>query len=109
MPRAIGKGAEGLSPDARKSAGAGDLRPAEQVNHIYEYYLPILKGHYDDYPKRMRDLDHLQTIAEGYPEVETFLSDLALEPPDASATGVEAPDRDDERTRVVYDPFGQGA
>jgi DNA helicase-2/ATP-dependent DNA helicase PcrA len=97
MPGRSGKGLRDLALTLESLAGAGDLRPAEQVNHIYEYYLPILKGHYDDYPKRMRDLDHLQTIAEGYQGVETFLSDLALEPPDGSATGGEAPDRDDER------------
>ena len=92
-----GKGLKDLALTLESLAGSGDLRPAEQVNHIYEYYLPILKTQYDDYPKRMRDLDHLQTIAEGYREVETFLSDLALEPPDGSAAGVEATDRDDER------------
>jgi len=92
-----GKGLKDLALTLESLAGSGDLRPAEQVNHIYEYYLPILKTQYDDYPKRMRDLDHLQTIAEGYQEVETFLSDLALEPPDGSAAGVEATDRDDER------------
>jgi DNA helicase-2/ATP-dependent DNA helicase PcrA len=92
-----GKGLRDLSLALESLAGAGDLRPAEQVSHIYEYYLPILKAQYDDYPKRTRDLDHLQTIAEGYQGVEMFLSDLALEPPDGSVTGVEAPDRDDER------------
>ena len=68
-----GKGLRDLALTLESLAGAGDLRPAEQVNHIYEYYLPILKTQYDDYPKRMRDLDHLQTIAEGYQGVETFL------------------------------------
>ncbi|HSQ52328.1 MAG TPA: ATP-dependent helicase [Nitrospiraceae bacterium] len=97
MPGRSGKGLKDLALTLESLAGAGELRPAEQVNHIYEYYLPILKAQYDDYPKRTRDLDHLQTIAEGYQGVETFLSDLALEPPDGSATGVEAPDRDDER------------
>ena len=92
-----GKGLKDLALTLDSLAGAGDLRPAEQVNHIYEYYLPILKAQYDDYPKRTRDLEHLQTIAEGYQGVETFLSDLALEPPDGSAAGVEASDRDDER------------
>ncbi len=92
-----GKGLRDLALTLESLAGAGELRPAEQVNHIYEYYLPILKTQYDDYPKRMRDLDHLQTIAEGYQEVETFLADLALEPPDGSVAGVEATDRDDER------------
>ena len=56
-----------------------------------------MKEQYDDYPKRMRDLDHLQAIAEGYSGVDEFLADLALEPPDGSAVGVDAPDRDDER------------
>ncbi len=97
MPGRSGKGLKDLALTLESLAGSGDLRPAEQVNHIYEYYLPILKTQYDDYPKRMRDLDHLQTIAEGYQGVETFLSDLALEPPDGSAAGVEATDRDDER------------
>ena len=92
-----GKGLRDLALTLESIAGSGDLRPAEQVNHIYEYYLPILKTQYDDYPKRMRDLDHLQTIAEGYQEVETFLADLALEPPDGSVAGVEATDQDDER------------
>jgi DNA helicase II / ATP-dependent DNA helicase PcrA len=92
-----GKGLKDLALTLESLAGSGELRPAEQVNHIYEYYLPILKAQYDDYPKRMRDLDHLQTIADGYQEVETFLSDLALEPPDGSVAGAEATDRDDER------------
>jgi DNA helicase-2/ATP-dependent DNA helicase PcrA len=97
MPGRSGKGLKDLALTLESLAGAGDLRPAEQVNHIYEYYLPILKAQYDDYPKRTRDLEHLQTIAEGYQEAETFLSDLALEPPDGSAAGAEESDRDDER------------
>jgi DNA helicase-2/ATP-dependent DNA helicase PcrA len=92
-----GQGLKGLADTLESLSGLEDLRPAEQVNHIYEYYLPILKEHYDDYPKRTRDLDHLHTIAEGYPGVDEFLADLALEPPDGSAAEVEAPDRDDER------------
>jgi DNA helicase-2/ATP-dependent DNA helicase PcrA len=94
-----GRSAQGLKNLAHSLeilSGAEDKRTAEQVSHIYEYYLPILKEQYDDYPKRIRDLDHLHTIAEGYPQVDTFLSDLALEPPD-SAVDVDAPDRDEER------------
>ena len=92
-----GQGLKNLANTLESLSGAEDRRPAEQVNHVYEYYLPILKEQYDDYPKRIRDLDHLQTIAEGYPGVDEFLADLALEPPDGSAVGVDAPDRDDER------------
>jgi ATP-dependent DNA helicase UvrD/PcrA len=78
-------------------AGDGAMPPSEQVNRVYEYYVPILKEHYDDYPKRMRDLEHLYTMAERYHSLEEFLSDLALEPPDESVADVVAPDRDDER------------
>jgi DNA helicase-2/ATP-dependent DNA helicase PcrA len=90
-------GLKNLANTLESLSGAEDQRPAHLVSHAYEYYLPILKEQYDDYPKRIRDLDHLQTIAEGYPGVDEFLADLALEPPDGSAVGVDAPDRDDER------------
>jgi ATP-dependent DNA helicase UvrD/PcrA len=78
-------------------ARSTSLTPAEQVNEVYRYYLPILKEHYDDYPKRMRDLEHLYTMAERYAGLNDFLADLALEPPDESVADVEAGDRDDER------------
>ncbi|MFO0770030.1 MAG: ATP-dependent helicase [Nitrospiraceae bacterium] len=92
-----GKGLKELAAVLQSVSGADDLNPSEQVNQIYEYYLPILKDHHDDYPKRIRDLEHLHTIAESYPGMTEFLADLALEPPDGSAVGVEAADRDDEQ------------
>ena len=97
MPGRTGKGLKDLALTLENLAGDEELRPAHLVSQIYEYYLPIFKEQYDDYPKRARDLDHLQTIAERYQELGAFLSDLALEPPDGSAAGGEAPDRDDER------------
>ncbi len=92
-----GQGLKNLANTLERLAGDEYRQPEHQVSHIYEYYLPILKEQYDDYPKRMRDLDHLHTIAEGYPAIEEFLADLALEPPDSSVVDVEASDRDDER------------
>ena len=83
---------------ALESVGAvEDGSPADQVNRLLEYYYPILKEQYDDYPKRIRDLEHLMVMAERYGGLEAFLADLTLEPPDESVTGIEAPDRDDER------------
>ncbi len=92
-----GKGLKDLATVLQSLSGSDDLNPAEQVNQIYEYYLPILKDHHDDYPKRIRDLDHLHTIAESYPGLTEFLADLALEPPDGSVVDVEGADRDDEQ------------
>ena len=51
---------------------------------VVKYYLPLLKKKYDDHPKRTRDLEHLITIMERYPNLEPFLTDMALEPPNTS-------------------------
>ena len=91
------RGLQDLAQMLEEAARSSAMTPAEQVNEVYGYYLPILKEQYDDYPKRIRDLEHLYTIAEGYSKVEEFLADLALEPPDESVVDVEASGRDDER------------
>src|SRR5438093_690257 len=80
-----------------EEVSGGRMTPAEQMNAVCGYYLPILKQHYDDYPKRIKDVEHLYTIAARYGKLESFLADLALEPPDESVFDVEAEDRDDER------------
>lgn len=88
---------QGLAHVLDQTAQSAGTIPAQQVGQIYEYYLPTLKAQHDDYPKRMRDLEHLYTMAERYHRLEEFLSDLALEPPGESVAEVEAMDDDDER------------
>ena len=73
------------------------MTTGERLAALSAYYVPLLKAEYDDYPKRLKDLEHLQTIAERYQSLETFLADLTLEPPDESVVGVEAADREDDR------------
>jgi DNA helicase-2/ATP-dependent DNA helicase PcrA len=51
---------------------------------VIEYYLPILKGKYDDHPKRAKDLEQLFAIMERYSDLSLFLTDMALEPPNTS-------------------------
>jgi DNA helicase-2/ATP-dependent DNA helicase PcrA len=95
-----GAGAQALKDLARlleEIGGGSSMTPAEQMNTVCGYYLPILKQQYDDYPKRTKDLEHLYTIAARYGKLDSFLADLTLEPPDASVFDVEAADRDDER------------
>ena len=47
-------------------------------------YDNILRERYDRVEPRLADLDQLQIIAAGYPDRATFLSALALEPPQAT-------------------------
>lgn len=77
------------------------MTPSEQIGLLYHYYFPILQRKYDDYPKRMKDLEHLHTITERYQRLPEFLADMALEPPDERVSDVSALggglDREDEK------------
>ncbi len=66
-------------------------RPADQLADVIEYYAPLLReAHPDDYPKRERDLEHFQNLAERYRSLDAMLADMALEPPTDSIGDVLA-------------------
>jgi len=60
----------------------------KMVEEVIEYYQPILRDKYDDYPKREKDLEHFVYLSTQYKKLDNFLSDLALEPPDRSVEGM---------------------
>lgn len=72
------------------------LEPAEIVTEIIKYYRPILQNKYDDYKKREKDLEHFEYLAYKYTDLEDFLSDLALSPPDKSVTDIDEGSQKDE-------------
>ena len=72
------------------------LKPSEIVEKILAYYEPILIDKYDDYTKRLKDLEHFLYLSSQYSSLEDFLSDLALEPPDSSVSEVEDGAQKDE-------------
>jgi len=69
---------------------------SEKVSRLTTYYHPMFKNKYDDYTKRKKDLEILEQIAGRYDDVSTFLSDLALEPPNESVSEIAPVDKDDE-------------
>ncbi|MDQ7783525.1 MAG: ATP-dependent helicase [Desulfomonilaceae bacterium] len=93
-----------LAPPGRKYAG--DVRKllslihglrdnqgpiADKVAMINEYYAPFLKEKFDNYPKRMRDLEQLANLTVTYRSLNRFLNDMALEPPDDDGPRSESP------------------
>ncbi|MCX5695887.1 MAG: ATP-dependent helicase [Candidatus Omnitrophica bacterium] len=58
--------------------------PAKIIEKFLEYYQPLLKHKYDDFHKRINDLDSLLRISSRYKSLEQFLTDMALEPPERS-------------------------
>lgn len=60
------------------------MSPAAMGEEIVTHYLPILQSSFDDHPKRSKDLEQLLSIMERYENLESFLADMAIEPPNTS-------------------------
>ena len=69
--------------------------PAE-LDFVMRWYEPQLERLYDDAAVRQRDLVQLREIAATYPTRERFLTDLALDPPDATSAEAGVPGKDDD-------------
>jgi len=89
--KANGAGMTALAELIKALRRQPQLRPAEQVALVIDYYLPLMAEAYpDDFPKRQRDLDHFLSITERYRNLSNMLADMALEPPTDSIGGVLA-------------------
>ncbi|MGE5188581.1 MAG: ATP-dependent helicase [Gemmatimonadota bacterium] len=75
---------------------AGGLAVTETVARVIAYYRPLLEARFDDYPRRLKDLDHLEALCARYRTLSSFLSEIALEPPQASVDDIAAPEGEDE-------------
>jgi DNA helicase-2/ATP-dependent DNA helicase PcrA len=64
---------------------AKETSPRRAVEQVMDYYLPILKEKFDDYPRRQKELEQLIPMAERYKKMRGFLDDLVLDPPNSSA------------------------
>jgi len=94
---AKGKVAHGLKTLAQvMEAALEPERPAESAQYLMQYYGPILKkNHPEDYPKRMKDLEHFLGMTERYRSLERLITDMALEPPNDSVDSALAVDPDE--------------
>jgi DNA helicase-2/ATP-dependent DNA helicase PcrA len=72
--------------------------PAE-LDMVRRWYEPHLERLHEDAPLRAADILQLAQIGAGYPSRERFLTELTLDPPDATS-GLSDP---------IDDPFRQGA
>ncbi len=73
-----------LLDDLRTGSPVTEAQVSADISRVRRLYDQILRERYDKADPRISDLDQLQTIAAGYPDRATFLSALALEPPQAS-------------------------
>jgi len=73
-----------------------EIAPAEKLEAVLKYYLPLFKIKYDDSQRRMKDFDSLLRISQRYKSLQSLLTDLALEPLESTQVGVEPSDKDKE-------------
>ena len=73
-----------------------DISISDKVERLIYYYRPIMKAKYDDYSKREKDIEVFAEIAGRYRSLNSFLADMALDPPTESVTGLE-PGEEDEK------------
>lgn len=69
--------------------------PAE-LARIRKWYEPVLEQHWDDAAARLADLMQLEQIAGGYQSREQFLTELTLDPPDATSGQADTPLLDED-------------
>jgi len=67
-----------------------------QLEPVRRWYRPLLERRHDDAAVRAADLDVLQSIAAGFGTRERFLTELALDPPQASGDLAGDPLRDED-------------
>jgi len=70
--------------------GRAAVWPAE-LDLVLRWYAPHLERIHDDAVVRQADLAQFAQIASGYPSRERFLTDLALDPPDATSDQAGVP------------------
>jgi DNA helicase-2/ATP-dependent DNA helicase PcrA len=68
----------------------------EEVSLVRKWYEPHLSRLHDDNPSRVLDLEQLERIASTYPSRERFLTELTLDPPEATSDEAGAPLQDDD-------------
>ena len=87
--------------DELRSGASDDAKVAADIARVRMLYDSILREKYDRAEPRIADLDQLQVIAAGYPDRATFLSALALEPPQATQDLPGASSKEDEDCLVL--------
>ena len=68
----------------------------DDIEHVQRWYLPQLERLHDDARVRQADLAQLARMANGYANRERFLTELTLDPPQATSAESGAPHLDED-------------
>ena len=102
------KGDQGLKALAElmRDLSARNMGPGKSVERAIEYYEPILREKFDDFPRRRKDLDQMIPMARRYRKLGPFLDDLVMEPPNSTDDLDPATGRDRLTLSTVHSAKG---
>jgi DNA helicase-2/ATP-dependent DNA helicase PcrA len=66
-----------------------NITPLQAARLTVEYYEPLCRDKFEDYPRRLRDLAEIISLAESYDDLGRFMTEVVLEPPAQRASGPE--------------------
>lgn len=84
-------------PMMRHLQGDGKGMPlGAQIQTVRKFYAPLLETRYDNARARVKDLEQLEVIAGRFESRQTFLTEMALDPPNSTQDLAGAPVLDEE-------------
>jgi DNA helicase II / ATP-dependent DNA helicase PcrA len=69
---------------------------ASDIERIRSFYDPLIERLYENADPRKRDLEQLEQISSAYSSRQAFLSELTLDPPQATGDFAGPPSKDDD-------------
>ncbi|WP_332700486.1 ATP-dependent helicase [Devosia sp.] len=107
-PQRAGEGWSGLVDLVRRLARREAGWPVE-LGYARLWYEPLMEQAYEDAQVRLADILQLEQIAAGYPSRERFLTELTLDPPDATSdqSGMPLLDEDYLILSTIHSAKGQ--
>lgn len=61
------------------------VSPLTATEAVLEYFEPLCRRHYEDHPRRLRELEELPSLARNYDNLAEFMAEVVLEPPASRA------------------------
>ena len=90
-----------LRGETRADAPAPEHNVGSEIDLIRQMYDDMLREKYDRPEPRLADLDQLRVIAGGFPSRATFLSTIALEPPQSTQDLAEGTSEEEDDALVL--------
>lgn len=98
---AVGKGKANVDVLLSALRTASDLQACgDRASVLASWYKPILERTHDDHAKRWKDIETMLSICGRYTSTETFLTDIALDPPQHSLDRIDEDDGEEDLVTI---------